>query len=109
MSKSAVHKQSAWAGSSGLGSSTIAASALILHLTAMAIKESSMPRQEEETKANMEASCVDTIQNWLSLQDSSTLGWPGRTAEKEKASQLGQAFEKQALVHCVESKMAQGQ
>ena len=51
MSKSAVHKQSAWAGSSGLGPSTIAASALILHLTAVAIKESSMPRQQEETKA----------------------------------------------------------
>lgn len=57
----------------------------------------------------MEASCAGTIQKWLSLQDSFTPGWPGRTVEKEKASQLGQAFEKHVHVHCVESKMAQEQ
>lgn len=45
----------------------------------------------------------------LSLQDSFTQGRPGRTEEKEKASQLGQAFEKHAHVHCVEREMAQEQ
>lgn len=64
--------------------STTAASALILHLTPMAIKESCVPRQQEEEQANMEASCADTIQKWSSLQDSFTQGWPGRTVKRKK-------------------------
>lgn len=49
------------------------------------------------------------FKNGYHLQDSFTQGWPGRTAKKEQASQLGTPLRSVPRVHCVEREMAQEQ